>query len=92
VALVLVACVSLLFICIGDVNFLAPIVTMPFLVTYIAVDYAYFSLAMSYDLRSSRSRQYRRIDCQENEKANGKQSLDKYGSMSESGNIIETGR
>lgn len=53
VSLIIVALVSLLFICIGDVNFLAPIVTMPFLVTYIAVDYAYFSLAMSYDMKYS---------------------------------------
>ena len=51
-SLILIASISLLFICIGDVNFLAPIVTMPFLVTYIAVDYAYFALAMTADLKS----------------------------------------
>ncbi|XP_067940048.1 solute carrier family 12 member 8-like [Watersipora subatra] len=53
VSLTLVALISLLFICVGDVNFLAPIVTMPFLITYIAVDYAYFILAMSADLNSA---------------------------------------
>ena len=36
---------------IGNLNALAPIVTMPFLLTYAAIDYAYFKLAMSYDLR-----------------------------------------
>ena len=52
VSLAIVALTSLLFICIGDVNFLAPIVTMPFLVTYIAVDYAYFALAMTADQKT----------------------------------------
>ena len=36
---------------IGNLNALAPIVTMPFLLTYAAIDYAYFKLAMSYDIR-----------------------------------------
>ncbi|XP_071804275.1 solute carrier family 12 member 8-like isoform X2 [Asterias amurensis] len=46
----LVVCfVAILFIFIGHVNELGPIVTMPFLVTYAGMDYAYFSLAMSYD-------------------------------------------
>ena len=39
------------FIMIGNLNALAPIVTMPFLLTYAAIDYAYFKLAMSYDIR-----------------------------------------
>lgn len=41
----------MLFILVGNLNALAPIVTMPFLVTYAAVDYAYFKLAMSYDIK-----------------------------------------
>ncbi|XP_022091064.1 solute carrier family 12 member 8-like isoform X2 [Acanthaster planci] len=50
----LVVCfVAILFIFIGHVNELGPIVTMPFLVTYAAMDYAYFSLAMSYDKEKS---------------------------------------
>ena len=41
----------MLFIFIGDINRLGPIVTMPFLLTYAFVDYAYFVLAMSFDYR-----------------------------------------
>ena len=53
VSLTIVSLISLIFICVGDVNFLAPIVTMPFLITYIAVDYSYFVLAMSADMNNS---------------------------------------
>lgn len=50
-ALCAVAAVSLLFVFIGDVNSLGPVVTMPFMLTYASVDYAYFVLAMSFDWR-----------------------------------------
>lgn len=53
-ALVVITLVGLLFICIGDVNSLAPVVTTAFLLTYAAVDYSYFALAMSYDKRQER--------------------------------------
>lgn len=53
VSLTVVALISLIFICVGDVNFLAPIVTMPFLITYIAVDYAYFALAITADVNAA---------------------------------------
>ena len=50
-AAVFVAIIAVSFIMIGNLNALAPIVTMPFLLTYAAIDYAYFKLAMSYDIR-----------------------------------------
>ena len=51
IAAISVAGIAMAFIMIGNLNALAPIVTMPFLLTYAAIDYAYFKLAMSYDLR-----------------------------------------
>lgn len=50
-AAIFVAVIAVSFIMIGNLNALAPIVTMPFLLTYAAIDYAYFKLAMSYDIR-----------------------------------------
>lgn len=46
-ATLVVASVSFVFIFIGHLNRLAVVVNMPFLVTYAALDYAYFALAMS---------------------------------------------
>ena len=56
--LVAVAAVSLLFIFIGDINTLGPVVTIPFLLTYAVVDYAYFALAMSFDQRKKHTTNY----------------------------------
>ena len=53
-ALVVITLTSLLFVFIGKVNTLGPIVTMPFMLTYAAVDYAYFALAMSYEMKHKR--------------------------------------
>ncbi|XP_077991345.1 solute carrier family 12 member 8-like isoform X2 [Glandiceps talaboti] len=52
-ASVMVCVVGIGFIFIGHLNALGPIVTMPFLLTYAIVDYAYFSLAMSYDTQKA---------------------------------------
>ena len=46
-ATLVVASISFAFIFIGHLNLLAMVVNMPFLVTYAALDYAYFALAMS---------------------------------------------
>ena len=43
----------------GRVNTLAPIVAMPFMLTYCMVDYAYFSLAMSFDKRKARENRFK---------------------------------
>ena len=58
-ALIVITLIALLFVFIGKVNTLGPIVTMPFMLTYAAVDYAYFVLAMSYDQKQKR---YERLE------------------------------
>ncbi|CAN7988875.1 unnamed protein product [Ixodes hexagonus] len=63
VALVLFALVTFLFILVGEVNTLAPIVTIPFLLTYACVEYAYFSMAMTYDMQRRRNDRFRQQAC-----------------------------
>lgn len=45
-AICLTSMVTMAFVLVGQVNVLAPIVTINFMLTYIAVDYSYFSLSM----------------------------------------------
>ncbi|KAL2804977.1 solute carrier family 12 member 8 [Daubentonia madagascariensis] len=46
-AICLTSLVTMAFVLVGQVNVLAPIVTINFMLTYVAVDYSYFSLSMS---------------------------------------------
>ncbi|KAM8771234.1 solute carrier family 12 member 8 isoform 2-T2 [Rhynchonycteris naso] len=46
-AICLTSLVTMAFVLVGQVNVLAPIVTINFLLTYLAVDYSYFSLSMA---------------------------------------------
>ena len=57
-ALIVVTVTSLVFVFIGKVNTLGPIVTMPFMLTYAAVDYAYFVLAMTFDKQKQRETRF----------------------------------
>ncbi len=57
-ALILFSIVTFLFIMIGKINVLAPIVTIPFLLTYATVEYAYFSLAMTFDIQIMRESRF----------------------------------
>ena len=57
-AMSIVAGVTILFIMVGDINMLAPIVTMPFLLTYASIDYAYFALAQTFDIQTQREERY----------------------------------
>ncbi|XP_023787089.1 solute carrier family 12 member 8 [Cyanistes caeruleus] len=50
-AICLTSLITMAFVFIGQVNVLAPIVTINFMLTYIAVDYSYFSLSLSHDIQ-----------------------------------------
>lgn len=54
-----VATVTIAFIVVGDINTLAPIVTMPFLLTYACIDYSYFALAQTFDIQMKREERFR---------------------------------
>ncbi|XP_067637387.1 solute carrier family 12 member 8 [Eurosta solidaginis] len=58
-AMGVVAVVTVSFIIVGDINFLAPIVTMPFLLTYASIDYCYFALAQTFDIQEQREERFR---------------------------------
>ncbi|KAL4618096.1 solute carrier family 12 member 8-like [Arapaima gigas] len=52
-AICLTSLITMAFIFIGQVNILAPIVTINFMLTYSVIDYSYFSVAMSYNIQES---------------------------------------
>jgi potassium/chloride transporter 8 len=58
-AMTIVAIVIISFIMVGDINTLAPIVTMPFLLTYACIDYSYFALAQTFDIQTKREERFR---------------------------------
>lgn len=58
-AMGIVAVVVIAFITVGDINMLAPIVTMPFLLTYACIDYSYFALAQTFDIQTKREERFR---------------------------------
>uniref|UniRef100_A0A8C7HUN3 Solute carrier family 12 member 8 n=1 Tax=Oncorhynchus kisutch TaxID=8019 RepID=A0A8C7HUN3_ONCKI len=55
-AIVLTSLLTMAFIFIGQVNVLAPIVTINFMLTYTDFDYSYFSVAMTYNLQPREKR------------------------------------
>ncbi|XP_075217046.1 solute carrier family 12 member 8 isoform X2 [Lycorma delicatula] len=58
-SMAVVALVTLSFLLVGDINSLAPIVTMPFLMMYAALDYSYFALAQTFDILHHRELRFR---------------------------------
>ncbi|KAM8806923.1 solute carrier family 12 member 8 [Eudromia elegans] len=50
-AICLTSLITVAFVFIGQVNVLAPIVTIIFMLTYIAVDYSYFSVSLTYNIQ-----------------------------------------
>lgn len=57
-ALILFSIITFGFILVGNVNALAPIVTILYLLTYATVEYSYFSLAMTFDIQVSRESRF----------------------------------
>lgn len=57
-SLAVVAIVTLTFILVGEINTLAPIVTMPYLLAYACIDYSYFALAQTFDLQHQREQRF----------------------------------
>lgn len=57
-ALLVISLVTLVFIVIGDMNRLATLATMPFLITYSAIEYSYFALSMQFELNQRRLKNY----------------------------------
>lgn len=58
-SMAVVALVTMSFLLVGDINSLAPIVTMPFLMMYAALDYSYFALAQTFDILHHRELRFR---------------------------------
>lgn len=56
--------VTICFVLIGGINILAPIVTIPYLLTYAAIEYAYFSMAMTFDIQIQREKRFMQIASQ----------------------------
>jgi potassium/chloride transporter 8 len=57
-SMAVVATVTLTFIFIREINTLAPIVTMPYLLTYACIDYSYFALAQTFDIQHQREQRF----------------------------------
>lgn len=55
---------TICFVLIGGINILAPIVTIPYLLTYAAIEYAYFSMAMTFDIQIQREKRFMQIASQ----------------------------
>jgi len=58
-ALMAISMTTLLFILIGDMNRLATLATMPFLITYAAIEYSYFALCQQFEMNQTRLENFR---------------------------------
>ncbi|XP_010794514.1 solute carrier family 12 member 8 isoform X2 [Notothenia coriiceps] len=90
-AICLTSLLTMAFIFIGQVNVLAPIVSITFLLTYSFIDYSYFSVAMTCQLQSKEKRdtiapakRYGRGSTRQSSRALIEESLPSYGSGGES--------
>lgn len=72
-----VAFVTFAFIFIGEINTLAPIVTMPYLLTYACIDYSYFALAQTFDIQHQREQRFHRPRVQQQTSVSTDNDLDR---------------
>lgn len=63
-ALTSISVITLIFILIGDMNRLATLATMPFLITYAAIEYSYFALCQQFEINQRRLQNYKVQDSQ----------------------------
>ncbi|XP_042350015.1 solute carrier family 12 member 8 isoform X2 [Plectropomus leopardus] len=86
-AIFLTSLLTMAFIFIGQVNVLAPIVTINFMLTYSFVDYSYFSVAMTFQLQT-KEKKHTPVPAKRNQRGSMKPlieaSLPNYGSAGES--------
>nr|XP_002119745.1 solute carrier family 12 member 8-like isoform X1 [Ciona intestinalis] len=80
IAICVVGLVSLLFIFIGNLNLISPVITCNFMLVYASVDYSYFALAMSYDKRIKNFSKYKESSSPNQRKASPRVRHVSYGS------------
>ncbi|KAM4558622.1 solute carrier family 12 member 8 [Odontesthes bonariensis] len=89
-AICLTSLLTMAFIFIGQVNVLAPIVSINFMLTYSFIDYSYFSVAMAFQLQSKQKsntisgRRNRRRSTKQSSRPLIESTLPSYGSGDES--------
>ena len=90
VAICLVGCISLAFILIGSLNVISPVITCNFMLVYACVDYAYFALAMSYDINLMNTKKFGSVSTKETLKlAKDKKNKFSYGSRNQGSGTLE---
>ncbi|KAF6719468.1 Solute carrier family 12 member 8 [Oryzias melastigma] len=95
-SIILTSLVTMAFVFIGQVNVLAPIVTINFMLTYSFIDYSYFSVAMTFRLQrkrrrntSSPGRRHRRRSTKQSSRPLIESAFPNYGSPQGKGTLLE---
>ncbi|XP_023806435.1 solute carrier family 12 member 8 [Oryzias latipes] len=95
-SIILTSLVTMAFVFIGQVNVLAPIVTINFMLTYSFIDYSYFSVAMTFRLQRKQTRnafspgrRRRRRSTKPSSRPLIESALPNYGSPQGKGTLLE---
>uniref|UniRef100_A0A8C7XPH7 Solute carrier family 12 member 8 n=1 Tax=Oryzias sinensis TaxID=183150 RepID=A0A8C7XPH7_9TELE len=95
-SIILTSLVTMAFVFIGQVNVLAPIVTINFMLTYSFIDYSYFSVAMTFRLQRKQTRnafspgrRRRRRSTKPSSRPLIESGLPNYGSPQGKGTLLE---